>query len=43
MQNQALKAWRGQPESAGAAQERLLRRARLNSLATRGQYTGEAA
>lgn len=43
LQDQALKAWRGQPENIGAAQERLLRRARLNSLATRGQYTGEAA
>ena len=43
LQDQALKAWRGQPENAGAAQERLLRRARLNSLATRGHYTGEAA
>jgi len=42
LQDQALKAWRGQPENAGAAQERLLRRARLNSLATRGHYTGEA-
>lgn len=43
LQDQALKAWRGQPENIGAAQERLLRRARLNSLATRGQYRGEAA
>ena len=43
LQNQALKAWRGQAENHGAAQERLLRRARLNSLAARGAYTSEAA
>ena len=43
LQDQALKAWRGDRENLGAAQERLLRRARLNSLATRGQYLGEAA
>jgi fructose-bisphosphate aldolase, class I len=43
LQDQALKAWRGQGENLGAAQEQLLRRARLNSLAARGAYTGEAA
>ena len=43
LQDQALKAWRGQAENLGAAQERLLRRARLNSLAARGEYTSEAA
>jgi fructose-bisphosphate aldolase, class I len=43
LQNQALKAWRGQAENRAAAQERLLRRARLNSLAARGAYTSEAA
>jgi fructose-bisphosphate aldolase class I len=43
LQDQALKAWRGQRENLGAAQELLLRRARLNSMAARGQYLGEAA
>jgi fructose-bisphosphate aldolase class I len=43
LQEQALKAWRGQTENVGAAQERLLRRARLNGMATRGHYLGEAA
>lgn len=43
LQEQALKAWRGQAENWGAAQERLLRRARLNHAAALGQYLGEAA
>jgi len=43
LQDQALKAWRGQEENWGAAQERLLRRARLNSAAALGHYLGEAA
>jgi fructose-bisphosphate aldolase class I len=43
LQDQALKAWRGQGDAAGAAQERLLRRARLNSHAVAGRYEGEAA
>jgi fructose-bisphosphate aldolase, class I len=43
LQDQALKAWRGQQENWGAAQERLLRRAKLNSMAARGRYPGEAA
>lgn len=43
LQEQSLKAWRGQAENVGAAQERLLRRARLNSMAARGHYLGEAA
>lgn len=43
LQDQALKAWRGEAENIGAAQERLLRRSRLNSLAALGQYSGEAA
>jgi fructose-bisphosphate aldolase class I len=43
LQDQALKAWRGQKEHVGAAQQLLLRRARLNSAATRGEYVGEAA
>jgi fructose-bisphosphate aldolase class I len=41
--DQALKAWRGQTENAGAAQELLLRRARLNSAAVAGCYRGEEA
>lgn len=43
LQDQALKTWRGEAVNRGAAQERLLRRARLNSLAAQGIYTGEAA
>lgn len=43
LQDQALKTWRGQEENWGAAQERLLRRARLNSAAALGHYLGEAA
>jgi fructose-bisphosphate aldolase class I len=43
LQDQALKAWRGEGANVGAAQELLLRRARLNSAAAAGRYTGEAA
>ncbi len=43
LQDQALKAWRGEAASIGAAQELLLRRARLNSAAAAGTYAGEAA
>jgi fructose-bisphosphate aldolase class I len=43
LQDQALRAWRGQPENVAAAQQLLLRRARLNSAAIRGEYVGEAA
>jgi fructose-bisphosphate aldolase, class I len=41
LQNRALKAWRGAAENAEAAQQLLLRRARLNSDAARGVYAGE--
>jgi fructose-bisphosphate aldolase class I len=43
LQDQALKAWRGDPAAAAAAQELLVRRARLNSAAVAGTYAGEAA
>lgn len=43
LQDQALKAWRGDPANGAAAQELLLRRARLNSAAVAGTYQGEAA
>lgn len=43
LQDQALKAWRGEATSIAAAQELLLRRARLNSAAVAGTYAGEAA
>lgn len=43
LQDHALKAWRGDPDNVGAAQQRLLRRAMLNSAACRGAYEGEAA
>ena len=43
LQDQALKAWAGSPENVVAAQQRLLRRATLNSAACNGAYTGEAA
>lgn len=43
LQEPALAAWRGVAENAAAAQELLLKRARLNSAAVAGAYTGEAA
>jgi len=43
LQAGALKAWLGKAENAGAAQESLLLRSRLNSAACAGAYTGEAA
>jgi fructose-bisphosphate aldolase, class I len=39
LQESALKAWAGKPESVGAGQKAFLHRARLNGLARRGQYT----
>jgi fructose-bisphosphate aldolase class I len=39
LQQPALHAWGGKPENATAAQQALLKRARLNSLAMRGSYT----
>lgn len=43
LQEPALRAWRGAGENLQAAQELLLKRARLNSAAVAGAYTGEAA
>ena len=43
LQDQALKAWAGSSENVVAAQQRLLRRAMLNSEACSGAYSGEAA
>lgn len=39
LQQPALRAWRGNPEKRQAAQQALLKRARLNSLARRGAYS----
>lgn len=41
LQNSVLKAWQGQPENIEAAQKALLFRAKANSLAQLGKYTGE--
>ena len=41
LQQPALHAWGGKPENAKAAQQALLKRARLNGLAMRGGYTPE--
>jgi fructose-bisphosphate aldolase class I len=43
LQDQALKAWAGSSTNVVSAQQRLLRRAMLNSEACSGAYTGEAA
>jgi fructose-bisphosphate aldolase class I len=43
LQDQALKAWGGSSTNVVSAQQRLLRRAMLNSEACSGAYTGEAA
>ncbi|MCW8128321.1 class I fructose-bisphosphate aldolase [Microbulbifer halophilus] len=40
LQEPALKAWAGREENSAAAQEALLKRARLNHLAMRGEYSG---
>jgi fructose-bisphosphate aldolase class I len=39
LQQPALKAWQGKPENAVAAQQALLKRARLNHFAMLGEYT----
>jgi fructose-bisphosphate aldolase class I len=39
LQDDAMKAWSGAPANVAAAQETFLKRARLNSLAARGQYS----
>lgn len=41
LQNTCLKTWGGRPENVQAAQEALLIRAKANSLAQLGKYTGE--
>ena len=41
LQEEALKAWQGKPENAAAAQQALLKRARLNHLAMSGNYKKE--
>jgi fructose-bisphosphate aldolase class I len=41
LQNSVLKTWQGRPESVEAAQKALLARAKANSLAQLGRYTGE--
>lgn len=41
LQNTCLKTWGGLPENVQAAQEALLTRAKANSLAQLGKYTGE--
>lgn len=41
LQNTCLKTWGGRPEKVKAAQEVLLVRAKANSLAQLGKYTGE--
>ena len=40
LQNTALKAWRGQAGNVAAAQKAFLHRARMNSLAAKGQWNG---
>ena len=42
LQSAALHAWRGQAANVAAAQRALHHRARMNSLAARGQWTAEA-
>jgi fructose-bisphosphate aldolase class I len=39
LQQPALQAWAGRAENAAAMQQALLKRARLNSLARKGEYT----
>lgn len=39
LQESSLKAWQGKPENVKAAQEKLLHRAKMNSLATLGKYS----
>ena len=39
LQASVLSAWRGEAANKSAAQQMLSKRARLNSAATRGQYT----
>ena len=41
LQDTALKAWGGKPETFGAGQKEFARRARLNGLAASGRYSAE--
>lgn len=41
LQNTCLKTWGGRPENVKAAQDALIQRAKSNSLAQLGKYTGE--
>lgn len=41
LQEPVLKAWAGNPDNRDAAQQALLKRARLNSLARKGEYKAE--
>ena len=41
LQQPALKTWMGKTENVGAAQEALLKRAKLNGLATMGEYSSD--
>ena len=41
LQGPALKAWQGKQENLALGQEAFVNRARLNSLATKGEYSGE--
>ncbi|MDP6599904.1 MAG: fructose-bisphosphate aldolase, partial [Candidatus Woesearchaeota archaeon] len=39
LQGPALKAWQGKQENLQAGQEAFIKRAKLNSLATKGNYS----
>lgn len=41
LQSSCLKAWQGKPENVKAAQAAFLERAKANSLAQKGEYTGD--
>jgi len=41
LQDPALQAWQGRPANVGAAQQALLKRARLNSAASQGAYSAD--
>jgi len=43
LQASVLKSWKGQSENVKAAQEELLRRAKINGLASQGKYQGGTA
>ena len=43
LQDGALKSWQGSSDNTAPAQKALITRARLNSAAAKGEYTGEAA